>query len=328
MAEVICFGEILLRLSPPQSARFGQAKSFDFCFGGAEVNTAVGLCGLGTSAGIVSLLPDNPLGRTALGELRRHGVDCSGLGLRDGRMGLYFLEKGASQRPSSVLYDRAGSVFSLAKDIDFDFKTLLSGAKHLHLTGITPALGAALPGLCLNAVRVAKELGVSVSFDPNYRAKLWGVEEAASVIKGLMPYVDLCISNLGQAADIFGIHTHDAELAARSISEAYGCKTVAITQRTALSASINRWSAGLWSAGSYYSSREYEMQIVDRVGGGDAFAAGLIYAHLKAKPPQEQIELAAAAGCLKHSIQGDFPLFSLQELEALAGGDTAALVRR
>lgn len=338
--KVITFGEIMLRLAPEGYHRFVQADSFLATYGGGEANVAVSLANFGLDARFVSRLPEHEIGQAAVNSLRRYGVDIS-LIVRGGeRVGIYFLEKGASQRPSKVIYDRAGSSMATAVRGDFNWKEIFHGAEWFHFTGITPALGQEAAAICLEACRAAKEAGIMVSCDLNYRNKLWSREKAGKVMGELCGYVDLCIANEEDAADVFGIHAADTDITkgsvshtgyqevAKQLAERFGFQKVAITLRESISANDNLWSAMLFDGAEFYFSKKYEMHIVDRVGGGDSFGAGLIYALLSHKNPRETIEFAVAASCLKHSIEGDFNQISAAEVSRLAGGDASGRVQR
>lgn len=340
MAKVITFGEIMMRLNPAGYERFLQAHSFQVSFAGGEANVAVSLANYGVDALFVTKLPDSEIGQMAVNDLRRVGVDTTRIVRGGGRMGLFFLEKGASQRASKVIYDRAASAIALAKPEDFDWSAIFAGADWFHFTGITPALGGALPAICLEACKAAKELGLTVSCDLNYRKKLWTRESARAVMTGLMPYVDVCISNEEDAKDVFGIEAEGSDIyggklnkegyksVAKQLADKFGFEKVAITLRTSLSASDNDWAGMLYDGENYCFSKEYHLRIVDRVGGGDSFGGGLIYALLSGKSSQEAIEFAVAASALKHSIEGDFNRVSVQEVEKLAGGDASGRVQR
>lgn len=285
-------------------------------------------------------LPENDLGRSARNEVRKFGVDTRDIVWGGPRLGLYFVEKGASQRASKVIYDRAGSSIALAKRDDFDWDRILEGAEWFHFTGITPALGGECPEICLDAVKACKAKGIRVSCDLNYRGKLWTREQAGETMSRLLPYVDVCIANEADAADVFGICAEGSDVesgalkkegyasVARQLAERFGCKVVAITLRTSLSATDNLWSGMLWSEGEAYFAPEYSVHIVDRVGGGDSFGGGLIYALLSGKSAQKAIGFAVAASCLKHSIEHDFNHVSVSEVEALAAGQASGRVQR
>lgn len=337
---IVTFGEIMMRLAPTGYLRMGQTRQLEMTFGGGEANVAVSLANYGKKARFVTGLPDNDIGKACLGELRRWNVDTDAIVVRPGRMGIYFCEKGASQRASKVIYDRADSVISKLGSADFDWKTILQGAEWFHFTGITPALSDSIAEATLAACRTAKELGIPVSCDLNYRKKLWSREKAGSVMAKLMPYVDLLIANEADAADVFGICAPESDVTQgaisldgyRSVAEQliarFGFSKVAITLRESVSASENNWSALLYDGKELCVSRKYRMQIVDRVGGGDSFGGGLIYGLLEGFSDKRALEFATAASCLKHSIEGDFNAVTVAEVETLAGGDGSGRVSR
>ncbi|MDR1908453.1 MAG: sugar kinase [Spirochaetaceae bacterium] len=340
MGKIITFGELMLRLAPEGFLRFVQAPSYGATFGGAEANVAVSLAGFGLDAAFVSKLPGHEIGQAAVNRLREYGVDTS-LVVRGGsRLGIYFLERGASQRPSKVIYDRAGSAIACAAPGDFDWASIFRGASWFHVTGITPALGDNVAAITREACAAARAGGLTVSFDLNYRKNLWSPQKAGEVMGGLMEYVDLCIANEEDAAAVFGIKARNSDAAlgkldrdayrevARTLAERFGFRKVAMTLRESVSASDNNWAGLLYEGGECLFSANYAVRIVDRVGSGDSFAAGLIYALVRGLPPQEALEFAAAAGCLKHSIEGDFGFLSVEEVERLAGGDASGRVRR
>lgn len=340
MKKVVTFGEIMMRLNPEGYQRFVQADRFEASYAGGEANVAVGLAQFGMDAAFVSKVPAHEIGQCAVNELRRFGVDTS-LILRGGdRLGLYYVEKGASQRASKVIYDRAGSAIAKAAVSEFDWDAIFENVAWFHWTGITPALGGELPEICLEACKAAKAHGVTISCDLNFRKKLWTSAQANAVMSKLMPYVDVCIANEEDAKDVFGIAASGTDIAAgklsregyRSVAEQlcarFGFKAVAITLRGSISASDNDWAAMLYTGGETYFSPTYHIRIVDRVGGGDSFGAGLIYAMLNGKAPQDTVNFAVAASCLKHSIEHDFDLVSVSEVEALAAGNASGRVQR
>ena len=338
--KVVTFGEIMLRLAPEGYYRFVQAESFGATYGGGEANVAVSLANYGMDAKFVTKLPKHEIGQAAVNALRRYGVDTSDIVRGGDRVGIYFLEKGASQRPSKVIYDRAGSAIATATTADFDWKKILEGAQWFHFTGITPALNDQVAAICLEACKTAKEMGLTVSCDLNYRNKLWSKEKAGQVMGGLCQYVDVCIANEEDAADVFGIKAADTDVTAgtvnregykdvaKQLADRFGFQKVAITLRESLSANDNNWSAMLYDGGEYYFSKKYKMLIVDRVGGGDSFGGGLICAAMNGYEPQAIIEFAVAASCLKHSIEGDMNMVSMDEVLKLAGGDGSGRVQR
>ncbi|NLL76130.1 MAG: sugar kinase [Clostridiales bacterium] len=338
--KTVTFGEIMLRLAPEGYYRFVQTQSYGATYGGGEANVAVSLANYGLDSAFVTKLPAHEIGQAAINSLRQFGVDTSKIVRGGERVGIYFLEKGASQRPSKVIYDRAGSSIAEAAREDFDWDKIFEGADWFHFTGITPALGDNVTDICLEACEKAKEKGITVSCDLNYRNKLWSKEKAGEVMGELCQYVDVCIANEEDAGDVFGIKAPDTDVTAGRVShegykevakrlaDRFGFKKVAITLRESLSANDNNWAGMLYSNGEYYFSKKYSMHIVDRVGGGDSFGAGLIYACLEDMSAQEIIEFAVAASCLKHSIEGDFNLVSVEEVRKLAGGDASGRVQR
>ena len=338
--RVVTFGEIMMRLATPGRLRFSQAKELELTYGGGEANVAVSLANFGLDASFVTRLPKNPFGDGAIQTLRGLGVETTAV-LRGGdRIGIYFLETGASQRASVVVYDRAGSAISEVGPGEFDWSRIFAGADWFHFTGITPALGPRVAQATAEACRAARHAGLTISCDLNYRKKLWTPAQAQAAMTGLMEWVDVAIGNEEDAANVFGIHASGADVTggqvaaegyeqvARTLAERFDLKSVAITLRESRSADNNGWSAMLLYEGSAFHSRSYDIAIVDRVGGGDSFAGGLIYGLATGKSGQEALEFATAASCLKHSISGDFNLVSVSEVEALAGGDGSGRVQR
>ena len=338
--RVITFGEIMLRLAPEGYYRFVQANSFGATYGGGEANVAVSLANFGIDTAFVTKLPAHEIGQAAVNELRKFGVDTSRIVRGGNRIGIYFLEKGASQRPSKVIYDRAHSAIAEASPEDFDWNEIFQNADWFHFTGITPALNDTLAAICLEACKKATELGLTVSCDLNYRNKLWSRETAGQVMSELCKYVDVCIANEEDAADVFGIRAANTDVTkgavshegykdvAKQLAGRFGFSKVAITLRESLSASDNNWAAMLYDGTEFYFSKKYAVHIVDRVGGGDSFGGGLIYACLNQYDPQSTIEFAAAASCLKHSVEGDMNMVSVSEVQKLAGGDGSGRVQR
>lgn len=338
--KVVTFGEIMLRLAPEGYYRFVQAESYGATYGGGEANVAVSLANYGMDASFVTKLPAHEIGQAGINALRRYGVDTKEIARGGDRVGIYYLEKGASQRPSKVIYDRAGSSIATATTEDFDWNRIFDGADWFHFTGITPALGDNVAAICLEACKAAKEKGITVSCDLNYRNKLWTKEKAGQVMGELCKYVDVCISNEEDANDVFGIKAAGTDVTAgqvnhegykdvaKQLADRFGFSKVAITLRTSISANDNKWAAMLYDGNDYYFSKQYLMHIVDRVGGGDSFGGGLIYSCLQDMAPQDIIEFAVAASCLKHSIEGDFNQVSVDEVMKLAGGDASGRVQR
>jgi 2-dehydro-3-deoxygluconokinase len=337
---VVTFGEIMLRLSPPAGSRFRQATHFDVTYGGAEANVAVSLAQWGIRSRYVTALPEHDLGQAAVDRLRSLGVDTSHVLRRGDRLGIYFLEHGASQRPSRVIYDRGGSVVSHLEPGEVDWDAVFADASWFHWTGITPALSESAAEATHEAVRAAKRLGLTVSADLNYRSKLWSRERAASVMTPLMEYVDVLVANEEDAANVFGITAGDTdvergaldfaayEVVARQLVERFGLRMAAITLRESHSASENTWSACLHDGRQFLRGPSYRIRLVDRVGAGDAFTAGLIHGALTGKSGQAALEFAIAASCLKQTMGGDFNLVSVAEVEALAAGAVAGRIKR
>jgi 2-dehydro-3-deoxygluconokinase len=343
LKPTVTFGELMLRLAPPGFERFLQSPQFQATFGGGEANVAVGLAALGLEASYITVLPaNNPIADAAVGELRRLGANVSGIVRSKGRMGIYFLETGANQRPSKVVYDREGSAIAQAKPGDIDWDRALSGAGWFHITGITPAISASAAALSLEAVERASRLGLTVSCDLNYRKNLWKWgKPAADVMRELMQHVDVAIANeedvqmaLGIAAPV-DVHSGKLDAAAYEhltqavLDQFPRLKSIAITLRESRSASHNGWSACFNDRGKFLVSRQYEItHIIDRVGGGDSFAAGLIYGLQMLPTRQDALEFAVAASCLKHSIPGDFFRFTADEVQALLKGGGSGRVQR
>ena len=340
MKRIVCFGELMLRLAPEGYFRFVQAEKLVSTFGGGEANVSVSLSNYGMDAAFVSKLPGHEIGQAAVNSLRKFGVDTSLITRGGKRIGVYYLERGASQRASKVIYDRAGSAVAEAESKDFDWDKILDGADWFHFTGITPALGQNVADITLEALKKCRENGVFVSCDLNFRKNLWTSEQAGKTMSGLMEYVDLCIANEEDAEKVFGIKADDTDVTggklshegyksvAKKLVEKFGFSKVAITLRGSISASDNVWAAMLYSDNEFYFSKSYNVHIVDRVGGGDSFGGGIIYALLSGKDAQSAIEFATAASCLKHSIEADYNLLTVAEVEALAGGDGSGRVSR
>ena len=342
MAKVITFGELMLRLQPYDYLRFVQADSFEATFGGGEANVAVSLANYGLDARFVTKLPEHAIGQMAVNSLRKYGVDTRHIVRGGDRVGIYFLEKGASNRGSVCIYDRAHSAIAEADSTDFDWDSIFEGADWFHFTGITPALGANVVEICRQACIAAKKHGVKISCDLNYRGKLWTRQQAREAMTKLCQYVDVCISNEEDAKDVFGIEAENTDIyagkldkegyksVARQLADKFGFEKVAITLRESMSASDNDWSGMLYDAasGEYCFSKTYHLHIIDRVGGADSFGGGLIYALLSGKNTQEAIEFAVAASALKHSVEGDYNMVTVSEVEKLAGGDASGRVQR
>ena len=340
MAKVVTFGEIMLRLAPNGYYRFFQNDQMQATFGGGEANVAVSLANYGMDTAFVTKLPSHAIGQAAINSLRARGVDTSMITRGGDRIGIYYLEKGASQRGSVCIYDRAYSSIQEASASDFDWNTIFSDAEWFHFTGITPALGPNVVEICREACKAAKAHDVKISCDLNYRSKLWTRAEAREAMTDLCQYVDVCISNEEDAKDVFGIEAENTDIyggklnkegyrsVAKQLADKFGFEKVAITLRTSISANDNDWAAMLYDGENYCFSKEYHLHIVDRVGGGDSFGGGLIYSLLNGKSTQDAVEFAVAASALKHSIEGDYNLVTVDEVEKLSGGDGSGRVQR
>ena len=340
MSKIVTFGEIMLRLAPAEYYRFVQAASFTAIYGGGEANVAISLANFGVDTAFVTKLPKHEIGQAAVNTLRQYGVDTSKIVRGGERVGIYFLEKGASQRASKVIYDRAGSSIARAAASDFDWDAIFKDVTWFHFTGITPALGDNVAEICMDAAKAARAGGLTVSCDLNYRKNLWSREKAGEVMGKLIPLVDICIANEEDASDVFGIKAKNSNITSGSLSEEgyrevastmagrFGLKKVAITLRESVSANDNNWAGMLFDGKEFYLSRKYPIHIVDRVGGGDSFGAGLIFGFLQGWGAQETLEFAVAASCLKHTIEGDYNLISVDEAKKLAGGDASGRVQR
>lgn len=338
--KVVTFGELMLRLAPEGYYRFVQADKLGATYGGGEANVAVSLANYGHDAHFVSKLPKHEIGQAAVNSLRKYGVETEDIVRGGDRIGIYYLEKGASQRPSKVIYDRAGSAIAKAKPEEFNWDEILKDARWFHTTGITPAISDEAAQITLDAVKKARELGVPVSMDLNYRNKLWSKEKAGKVMSEICKYVDVCIANEEDAKDVFGIEAADTDITggeinregykdvAKQLKDRFGFDKVAITLRESINANRNLWSAMLYDGDDYHFSKKYDLNIVDRVGGGDSFGGGLIHALLSGMNSQAAIEFAVAASALKHSIEGDYNLVSEDEVLKLAGGDASGRVQR
>lgn len=340
MSRIVTFGEFMLRLAPNGYYRFFQNDQMQATFGGGEANVAVSLANFGMDSVYVTKLPEHAIGQAAVNYLRYFGVDTSKIVRGGERIGIYYMEKGASQRGSVCIYDRAHSSIQTAKPEDFDWDAIFEGADWFHFTGITPAIGGNLVEICREACIAAKARDVKISCDLNYRGKLWSREEARKAMTELCKYVDVCISNEEDAKDVFGIEAENNDIyggklnsegyksVAKQLADRFSFEKVAITLRTSVSASDNDWAGMLYDGDDFYMSRSYHLHIVDRVGGGDSFGAGLIYSLLTGKSSAEAIEFAVAASALKHSVEGDFNRMSVKEVEKLAGGDASGRVQR
>ena len=340
MAKIVTFGELMLRLAPNGYYRFFQNDQMQATFGGGEANVAVSLANYGMEASFVTKLPAHAIGQAAIDSLRHFGVDTSKVVRGGDRVGIYYLEKGASQRGSVCIYDRAHSAIQEADPSEFDWDAIFEGADWFHFTGITPALGPNMVECCKQACIAAKKHGVKISCDLNYRGKLWTREQARVAMTELCQYVDVCISNEEDAKDVFGIEAENTDIyggklnhegyksVAKQLADKFGFEKVAITLRTSISASDNDWAGMLYDGENYCFSKSYHLHIVDRVGGGDSFGGGLIYSLLSGKSTQDAVEFAVAASALKHSVEGDYNRVGVSEVEKLAGGDGSGRVQR
>lgn len=339
--KAVTFGEIMLRLKSPGNERLFQSPVLEATFGGGEANVAVSLANYGVDASYVTVLPDNDIAKACLMELRKFGVDVSNIKRASGRVGIYYLEAGANQRPSNVVYDREGASIAKVQPGDLDWASIFAGKNWFHFTGITPALSLSAAETCLEAAKKAKEMGLTVSCDLNYRAKLWKYGKTArEVMEGLMQYIDIAIANeedcqksLGITVDT-GVETGELNtdlyklMTEKVLKQFPNLKAIAITLRESKSADHNEWSACI-NDGTFYLSRKYNItDIVDRVGGGDSFGAGLIYGLDKYGDSKNALEFAVAASCLKHSISGDFNRVSASEVEKLMGGNATGRISR
>src|SRR6056297_940564 len=337
--KVITFGEIMMRLTPPSNRRIIQTDKFNIIYGGGEANVAVSLANYGVDVNFVTKLPDNPMGQAAYNELRRYGVNTAYIARGGNRLGIYFCENGASQRPSNVIYDRAHSAIAEAESGDFDWDEIFADVEWFHYTGITPALSEKMSDVTLEAVKAAQKHGVKVSCDLNYRAKLWSRERAGKVMEGLMEYTDVVIANEEDAEMVFDIksgsditggdlNVEGYKDVAKQLIDRFDLELVGSHLRISHSASRNGWLVILFDGENFVQSAKYEIDIVDRVGGGDSFAGGLIYSLVTGKGLQDAAEFGAAASCLKQSIPGDFNHVSVKEVETLAGGNASGRVKR
>lgn len=338
--KIVTFGEIMLRLSPRDNQRFVQANSFEINYGGAEANVAVALANYGFSSNFVTALPNNEIGQAAINSLRKYGVDTRIILRQGNRIGIYYLEHGASQRPSNVIYDRAGSSISEIQPGELDWEKIFRDASWFHWSGITPALSDNAAKVTLEALKAAKKTGLTVSVDLNYRKKLWNKEKASSVMNELMEYVNICIGNEEDAEMIFGIKAESTDLESESLNkeaykkvakklyEKFRLRKVAITIRESTNASDNDWSAVQYNGKDFFISKTYSIHIVDRIGGGDSFSAGLIYGLISGMSDKDSLEFGVAASCLKQTIHGDFNLTSVNEIEQLVNSKGRGRIQR
>lgn len=338
--KVVTLGEIMLRLSTPDYKRFVQADSFDVTYGGGEANVAVALTNYGLQGVFVSKVPENAIGQAAINHLRRFGVDTTFIPRGGKRLGIYFLETGASMRASQVIYDRADAAIADAEISDFDFDKIFDGASWFHTTGITPALSDKAAALTEAALKTAKEKGITTSIDLNYRKKLWSKEKAKEVMTRLCQYVDVCIGNEEDAETTLGFKSKGTDVTKgelnlngykdvfQQMKEKFGFKYIASTLRESHSASDNGWSALVYDGKEFYHSKQYEVRIIDRVGSGDSFASGFIYALVSGMNLKDAAEFGVAASALKHTIPGDLNHATLSEVQGLIKGDASGRVQR
>jgi len=338
--KVVTLGEIMLRLSTPDYKRFVQADSFDVTYGGGEANVAVALTNYGLQGMFVSKVPDNAIGQAAINHLRRFGVDTQFMARGGKRLGIYFLETGASMRASQVIYDRADAAIADAEISEFDFDKIFDGASWFHTTGITPALSDKAAALTEAALKAAREKGITTSIDLNYRKKLWSKEKAKEVMTKLCQYVDVCIGNEEDAETTLGFKSKGTDVTKgelnlagykdvfQQMKEKFGFKYIASTLRESHSASDNGWSALVYDGKEFYHSRQYEVRIIDRVGSGDSFASGFIYALVSGMNLKDAAEFGVAASALKHTIPGDLNHATLSEVQGLMKGDASGRVQR
>lgn len=338
--KVVTLGEIMLRLTSPGFQRFVQSDSFDVTYGGGEANVAAAICNYGENGTFVSKVPDNPIGQSAINHLRRYGVDTQFVVRGGDRLGIYFLETGASARASQVVYDRAGAAIAEADVSEFDFDKILEGADWFHTTGITPALSDKAAALTLAALKAARAKGITTSIDLNYRKKLWSKDKARQVMTELCKYVDVCIGNEEDAETTLGFKSEGTDVTKgelnldgyksvfKQMKDKFGFKYIASTLRESHSASDNGWSALVYDGNEFYHTKEYEIRIVDRVGGGDSFASGFIYGLLTGMKLQDAADFGVAASALKHTIPGDLNHATLKEVKDLVKGDGSGRVQR
>ncbi len=332
--KIITFGEIMLRLSPEDNERFTQCHQFEAVYGGGEANTAVSLAEFGIDVSYVTKLPAHTIGQSAVNALRQYGVDISKIVRGGDQIGIYFLEKKTSQRPSNVIYNRSGSAFALSKKEEFDWDSIFDGATWFHFSGITPSLSDELAQICLMACKAARSKNITVSCDLNYRSKLWSSEHAKEVMTKICEYVDICIANEDDAIGIFQIDPANAgseeknAFIAKELLKMFPFKTVASVWRTQTSITTFKLQSMIYTGGKAYYSKEYFMHILDYIGAGDAYCAGIIYSYLNNYEPQMAVEFSNAASCLKHTVKGDFNLVTAEEVKKLAFSETGNEVSR
>nr|MBQ4318230.1 sugar kinase [Clostridia bacterium] len=342
MKKIVCFGELMLRLNPPGYDRILQTSTLEMHFGGTEANVAVLLSNLGQKVSFVTTLPENPIGQAAVNSVARYGVDVSDVVRGGNRTGIYFVEQGASQRNSKVIYDRKNSAVAEAAPESYNWREIFKGADRFHFTGITVAISENAAKACLDACEVAKEMGLKISCDLNYRSALWTEERAGEVMKKFVPYLDLLIANEEHADKLLGVRSENheeneyemlcdeaCEEISRKLSETYGCRQVALTLRRTLSADDNYVGGTLYDKDrGFASARPFKVHIVDRIGSGDAFAAGLIYSDVQGLDVETSVNVGVAASALKHTIHGDYAIFSEAELLDAAKGKSDGRIKR
>jgi len=338
--KVVTLGEIMLRLSTPDYKRFVQSDSFDVTYGGGEANVAAAICNYGENGTFVSKVPNNPIGQSAINHLRRYGVDTQYIARGGQRLGIYFLETGASMRASQVVYDRSGASIAEVEISEFDFDKILAGADWFHTTGITPALSDKAAALAEAALKTAKSKGITTSIDLNYRKKLWTKEKAREIMTKLCKYVDVCIGNEEDAETTLGFKSAGTDITKgelniagykdvfKQMKDKFGFKYIASTLRESHSASDNGWSALVYDGKEFYHTKQYEVRIIDRVGSGDSFASGFIYGLVTGMKMNDAAEFGVAASALKHTIPGDLNHATLSEVKGLMKGDASGRVQR
>lgn len=331
--RVVTLGEILLRLSPDNNERFTQCHNFEAVYGGGEANTAVSLASFDVDSAYVTKLPAHAIGQSAVNSLRQYGVDTSMIVRGGEQIGIYFLEKKTSQRPTNVIYNRKGSAIAMADEEDFDWEAIFKDATWFHFSGITPALSDNMAKITLMACKKAKELGLTVSCDLNYRSKLWSSEKANEVMSQICTYVDICIANEDDAVGIFGMNADNTTeeknaYIAKELTKRFPFKMVASVWRTETSITTFKLQSMIYTEGKAYYSKEYFMHILDYIGAGDAYCAGIIYSMIHGFKPQKMVEFANAASCLKHTVSGDYNLVTVDEVMKLAFGSAGNEVQR
>lgn len=331
--KIVTFGELLLRLSPENNERFTQAHAFEAVYGGGEANTAVSLANFDVETSFVTKLPKHIIGQSAVNSLRKYGVGIEHIVRGGDQIGIYFLEKKTSQRPTNVIYNRIGSAIAMASEDDFDWDKIFADATWFHFSGITPALSEGMAKITLEACKAAKKKGLTVSCDLNYRSKLWTSEQACKVMSEVCKYVDICIANEDDAVGIFGMDVSKADkeknmYVAEQLMKMFPFKLVASVWRIETSITTFKLQSMIYTEGKAYYSKEYYMNILDYIGAGDAYCAGVIYSLINHYDPQKAVEFSNAASCLKHTVSGDFNLVSVEEVNRLAFGDAGNEVQR